>query len=534
MDSRGEGFGADNPENCNNNTDSVPDSLRTSSDSGRYCNSVQSYALSNDDKEDNRSDSVSLRKTRTTLFSPHIRAVRLRIVRRMFGIVLVLATFCLTMMTLYFGASYNIGRYYHKIKIIAVVQDDDWNNINSIPALTEAVAPLIATVPGTWEIFNSSSFKTQFRVKSDDKINARITKLIYDEKYWIAVNIKPNVTSKLYDSLIQPNAEPFNSTDMFQITYESGRDATNLKSYILPLATKFQTLFQNYYVTKYLPAVMESILEQNNNTLNHNNLITASSISFGIIDHKPIPDRIYLLPTQTSIIYCLLLSTFQFLVMRPVHSDVCKLLKPRHYILYRVMAPFGIFFFASAFFCTVSAIFHISFTRAFGPSGFMIFWMTTWLFMTAIGGTNENVQAVVLNWKPQFTGFWVSGFTLLNIAPTFYPMALNSRFYRYGYMMPVYNASAIFRVIFFDISRHRMGRNYGVLVAWIALNITLLPLSLKIQGYLEKKKIEQQKREEEEIEAIKLEEQAKEAAAAEAAAIAAAEAEAASISTQIR
>ena len=65
---------------------------------------------------------------------------------------------------------------------------------------------------------------------------------------------------------------------------------------------------------------------------------------------------------------------------------------------------------------------------------------------------------------------------------SFFPLALNNNVYRYGYMMPVHNAIDIYRVIFFDVSRRKMGRNYGILTALIALNTVLLPFVSKYAG----------------------------------------------------
>lgn len=441
-----------------------------------YAPSISSY---DDQGDDVKSITASLKNVGTTFFSSHIRETRKQIVKQMLLVILMFGVFCCTIITLYFGATYKTSQYYHKIHIIAVVQDDIWDNSTiSMPALTAVIPSLIAAVPGTWHIYNTTAFEKKFEVQND-KINHRINKLIYDEKFWVAVNIKPNITSTIYNSLVDSNAPAFNSSDMLQVIYESGRDATNAKSSIVPLAYQFEAMLQNYYTSNYLPNLISNIVEKNF-TLNHKNLAAAGQMLFGDIDYRPLPDRSYLSPTQVGIIYCLLLSIFQFMLMSPVHIAVAKVLNPKHYVFYRILASFGIFFFASLLFCTVSAIYQMNFTRTFGRAGFVIYWMSTWLFMMAVGGLNENVIGVIFSWKPQILGFWISSFVILNLAPTFFPMALDSVFYRYGYAMPVYNASAIFRVIFLDISKHRMGRNYGILVAWIALNTFLLPFSLKL------------------------------------------------------
>ncbi|CAI4527574.1 AFH_G0030380.mRNA.1.CDS.1 [Saccharomyces cerevisiae] len=154
---------------------------------------------------------------------------------------------------------------------------------------------------------------------------------------------------------------------------------------------------------------------------------------------------------------------------------MAKVLRPANGLIYRIAMSWFTFFFASLFFCTTTAIFQVDFTKSFGRGGFVVYWMSTWLFMLAAGGANENAVMLVITLGPQYLGFWILSFVILNIAPSFFPLALNNNVYRYGYMMPVHNVIDIYRVIFFDVTRRKMGRNYGILVALIALNTALLP-----------------------------------------------------------
>ena len=61
-------------------------------------------------------------------------------------------------------------------------------------------------------------------------------------------------------------------------------------------------------------------------------------------------------------------------------------------------------------------------------------------------------------------------------------MVLNNQFYRYGYAMPLHNAVDIYRVIFLDLSRNKLGRNYGILTAWVAVTHIIFPFVMKIAG----------------------------------------------------
>ncbi|KAG0664132.1 hypothetical protein C6P44_001204 [Monosporozyma unispora] len=104
--------------------------------------------------------------------------------------------------------------------------------------------------------------------------------------------------------------------------------------------------------------------------------------------------------------------------------------------------------------------------------------MSTWLFLWAVGGANKNM--VIFAVRPGIVGFWILGFLIVNLSSTYYPFVLNNNFYRYGYIFPVHNLIAIYRVIFFNTSRWKMGTNYGILIAWIVINIAAMPFFLTL------------------------------------------------------
>lgn len=162
-------------------------------------------------------------------------------------------------------------------------------------------------------------------------------------------------------------------------------------------------------------------------------------------------------------------------------------LKPIHMLLYRYIIAYVNYFFLSLFFCAVSAAFQVNFTLAFGKGGFVVAWMSSWLLMAAVGGANENMITIILSFGPQYLGFWLIFWVVMNISPSFYPMALCNNFYRYGYAMPIHNGVEIFRVIFLNLDKKDLGRNYGILVAWCVVNALFFPVAMKVVIYKKKK-----------------------------------------------
>ncbi|SMN17712.1 similar to Saccharomyces cerevisiae YGR197C SNG1 Protein involved in resistance to nitrosoguanidine (MNNG) and 6-azauracil (6-AU) [Maudiozyma saulgeensis] len=450
------------------------------------------------DKIDSNSSNDTLQKIQTRYFSPRLQNQRKKVFLQFLLTILIFAVFMFTIFTLFWGSNAFTVKYYPRIKLLAVFQDDilttEMEDLNVIP-LTAVMGQLISLMPGKWSIYNTSDeFINKYNLASDNTnksfvIDEKVTERIYHEYFWVSLNIKPNATLQLYNSIVNNTATPFNSSSIFEVMYESGRDPTNMKTAILPIMQNLDTAFEEYYSYNYLPSLITNITTKYPNiTFNPFNVATMGKIGFNYIDYRPFYRRGLITPAQIGIIYGLIITVFQFLVYTPLHMEMAKYLNAKNYIIYRILISFITFFFTSLFYCTVSAMYGFDFTKAFGRGGFMVYWMSSWLYMLACGGANENVVSLIFLWKPQFLGFWILSFVIINLGPAFFPMALDNVFYRYGYAMPIHNAVGIFRVIFMDTSRRHMGRNYGVLVAWIVINTILQPFVIRFVAKVNRKR----------------------------------------------
>lgn len=456
----------------------------TLSDGESSIASKQSYRPGNDESEDPEAQLPPVVKTGTRFFSPRLREQRKKILISFFKVNFILLLVIFIIFTIFWGSTYRTASHYHKIKLIAVIQDDDitFGMENITMPMTSALPGIIENVPGHWNVYSSTTFADTYNVPQDmESINKKIIDLIYHEAYWLAINVKPNATSNLYQAITSENTTFFNTTDQFQLIYESGRDPTTVPGYILKLGQTVEDAFASFYSKQYLPSMVKNITTSE---INLSNTLMSGDMEWDAIDYRPFYDRLLLTVTQVGTVYLVILTVFQFMNFAPLHGEMAKLLKGNSRILYRVLFSLVTYFFLSLFYCTVSAMYQVDFTRAFGRGGFMVYWMTTWLFMWAVGGANENVVGLMFAWRPQFLGIWMLGFIAMNICTAFFPFVLNSNFYRFGYFMPVHNLVDIYRVIFLDLSRWKMGRNYGILIAWIVLNTATLPFFMKVTGML--------------------------------------------------
>lgn len=84
---------------------------------------------------------------------------------------------------------------------------------------------------------------------------------------------------------------------------------------------------------------------------------------------------------------------------------------------------------------------------------------------------------------------------VINLSPTISPLVLCPKFYRYGYAIPLKNFYDLLQVSYFNAWKAHVGRNVGVLIAWIVVSNACLPFAMKWLAHKkakdkEKKKLE--------------------------------------------
>ncbi|CAL9732108.1 nitrosoguanidine resistance protein Sng1p [Monosporozyma unispora] len=451
--------------------------------------SIESYRPSIDDDRKSKQESLAtgleIKRTTTRLWSPKMKLERKKILTQFLRINVVYALFCFTVLVFAWGTVYNTSGHYNKIKILAVLQDDQLSSFetnNNIHPVTEIFPSLIKQTQGNWHIYDESTFKWKYNLQTTEEIDAKIVKLIYDENYWVALNVKPNVTTSMVRSLTVQNQTAFNATDFFQIVYETGRDPAHVMTYMVPLVNEVEMGFVQYCMESFTPSLIKNVTSQNPNIkINWKNLATMMNMQFENVDAVAFTNRILLMSTQVGCTFAILLSIFQFLIYGALHGQVAPLLRKRSRIYYRIFISMVTHFFSSLYWCTVSAMFQVDFTVKFGRGGFMVYWMSTWMYMWACGSANENVISILFAVYPQYLGFWILGFIVCNLTTGFFPMVLNNNFYRIGYIFPLRNMIDLNRSILIgtNSSPSKYGRCYGVFAAWIIISTALLPFVMK-------------------------------------------------------
>ena len=293
---------------------------------------------------------------------------------------------------------------------------------------------------GDWKIYNTSEFET-IASKHNNTINEEVIRQIHHQNYWASIYVKQNSSYNIYNALA--NGNQYNVSDSVYCYYETGRHLTSVGLYVVASIDAIQTMWLDQNL------VMRDIVRIGNITLDNANsvAVATTALAFQIIDMRPSTSGVLVAALQIGLLYLVIVSFSVSIFCRytpisGINGEAKKLL------LYRVFASIISYFVISLMFGLVTLAFQVDFAVTFGKSGFLVYWMVTFLTMWSVGLANELAAMLILTIYPPMVGFWLIFWVIINITPTFTPIALLPEFYRYGYAMPLHNAFEIYSVIF--------------------------------------------------------------------------------------
>jgi len=194
--------------------------------------------------------------------------------------------------------------------------------------------------------------------------------------------------------------------------------------------------------------------------------LVSQPISYTVVNVRPFDVPVATAVDFVGLIYLLILSFIVTMAHYAARVDATHLedrLTFKWLIIIRIINPIIMYFFISCFYSLLSVAFQVPFNRFYGSSGFVIYWMMSWLAMCALGGAVESVITIL---TPRFIPFFLLIWIIVNVSVCVFPPALLPAVYRYAYATPFYNVQQTVRSIIFG-TRNQMGLNFGVQIAWI-------------------------------------------------------------------
>ncbi|KAF2226890.1 hypothetical protein BDZ85DRAFT_256934 [Elsinoe ampelina] len=335
----------------------------------------------------------------------------------------------------------------------------------------------------------------------------QVREAVYRNKYWAAIIINGNATASLTKAVTNGDTS-FDPLGTCQLVYNQARDQTAWDSYVFPMVSEFLTQITSSVGSQWSRTVLQNATTDA--TLRENIARVPQAISpaigFSMYNLRPFyPYQIT--PTVTvGLIYLIILSFFSFSFYLPVYT---KLIKPQGHpplkfwqmVFVRYIGIQGAYLFLSLAYSIVSLAFQVNFSTPnvvqsdteaalvmvngsknpvkYGAATFPLFWCLNYVGMMALGLACENVAMIV---GQPWTGLWLIFWVISNVSTSFYPIEIEPHFFYWGYAWPLHNVVEATRTILFDL-HNRLGLNFGVLLAWAAVNTLVFPVCCRFMKY---------------------------------------------------
>ncbi|PNS18828.1 hypothetical protein CAC42_5367 [Sphaceloma murrayae] len=439
-----------------------------------------------------------------------LKAVRREVYSKWLLTTVVLMAFIMAVLSLYWGALLHVEQNLSSF-VIAVVDFDGlaapFNQTGPAPIVGPAIHQLARTMvaSGKPTLGWGPLFAADFNYDP-----MMIRERVYKNDFWAAILINANATAALTNA-VQTGDMTYEPLGACQVIYNQARDQTTWDSYIYPILSEFLTQASTSVGSQWSRTILQNATTDA--TLRSNIARVPQAISpaigFSMFNLRPFyPYQVT--PTVTvGLIYLIILSFFSFSFYLPVYT---KLLKPQGHpplkfwqmVIVRYIGIQGAYLMLSLAYSLVSLAFQVNFSQPnaaqgptevaitgmgnlnpvkFGRATFPVFWFINYIGMVALGLACENVAMLI---GQPWTGLWLIFWVITNVSTSFYPIEIEPHFYYWGYAWPLHNVVEATRTVLFDL-HDRLGLNFGILIAWAAVNTVLFPAACWVMKWKTKK-----------------------------------------------
>ncbi|KAF9638605.1 putative mnng and nitrosoguanidine resistance protein [Lasiodiplodia theobromae] len=415
--------------------------------------------------------------------------------------------FILAVLSIYWATFHHLPANIKKLVVYVVDMDGTGPYTASATGHAPIVGPAITKLATQ---MSQQSVTLGYRIMSgeafkNDPVQVRLA--VYKQEAWASIVINPNATALLY-STVQTGNSSYDPLGACQVTYVEARDETTWHNYIQPLLDQFIIQATTTASRRWASAALQNASDPAV-LANLRAAPQALSPAIGFSRYNLRPFYPYVAePTVTiALIYLIIISFFSFSFYLPIHL---KYLKPEGHpplrfwqlVIWRWCATVAAYLFLSLAYSLISLAFQINFSGgnpvssnvlstnishgnpdAYGKGTFPVYWMLNFCGMAALGLACENVAMLI---GQPWMGLWLIFWVITNVSTAFYNIDTEPGFYRWGYAWPLHHVVEATRTILFD-TYSNIGLNFGVLLAWAAVNTILFPFMCYFMRYKTKK-----------------------------------------------
>ncbi|KAF2645600.1 hypothetical protein P280DRAFT_531841 [Massarina eburnea CBS 473.64] len=433
-----------------------------------------------------------------------LRQVRNRAFGKWLLTTAVLMAFILAVLSIYWGVFFEVRNRLHNLRVLVV----DFDGQQPYNTQTPLVGPTITQI--VERMLNSGQPTLGFDIRppsefSNDPIQVR--QAVYNFDAWAAIVINPNTTALLYSAVNTRNTS-YDPLGACALIYQDSRDDTNWYDFMLPILSAFMTEAQSSVGKAWAQQVLQNASDPT--TLGNIQAVPQAinpAIGFSQYNLRPFYPYTGIPAVSIGLIYLIIISFFSFSFYLPIHMQYINPnghppLKFYQLIVWRWCATISAYLFLSLAYSFVSFAFQINFTStnpvtsptqvtdiafgnppAYGHGTFPVYWMLNFWGMIALGLACENVAMVV---GAPWMGMWLIFWVITNVSTSFYDVEIAPGFYHWGYAWPLHYVVEGSRSILFDL-HSRIGLDFGVLIAWGAVNTAFFPFCCWFQRWKTKR-----------------------------------------------
>ncbi|KAL5522259.1 hypothetical protein ACEPAF_2116 [Sanghuangporus sanghuang] len=315
---------------------------------------------------------------------------------------------------------------------------------------------------------------------------------IVDERAWLAVVVNTNATNNLTAARFAGDTS-YDPSSAISVYYAQARNEVVTGTYLLPIITQFLTNFTTNYSTgsaqRYLAAIVA-----NNGTVNVTALNSIAQapqtitpgVAFEVRNVRPYTTPEAQAPLLVGQIYICIFAFMMTMAHSTARSFISDYLTLPSYLILRIVTPLLIYLPLSLSYALISVAFKLPFNggRFNYGAGFMAFFGFVYLGMAALGLALEAMGTLL---GPRFVPFFLVLLIIVNVSTAVLPPELQPNLYSYGAGFQFWNIQQATRTILFDTYSH-MGKNAGILIAWVLISCCTTALSTWFMRYWEVRK----------------------------------------------
>lgn len=406
---------------------------------------------------------TAVRTELVDLWHSSLRGVHVEVVKKSAVLVLVLITAVMAMLSIYWGSFHNRHNRMHNLKVWVL----DFDNSTVGRSVVEFMTPYAASgAPTTFgfEVVSTGEYGGDVATVLDD---------IVDEKAWAAIAIAPNATISLTNAVAGAGTTAKVFTEyLIQYIYNTGRAEGVAFQTMLPVINGLKDAWTQQFAAQWLQSLAATLSPQNLSELATSAPgLVAEPVTWTFVDVRPYKGDISPAILVTGLIYLIIVSFYQVPHFQRVHPLISSRVKLVQAMTHRFLLNGLSMFILSLFFSLVSLAFGADFSGSakYGRGGFVVYWLTNFMAMWALGGASENMVSCIMAVFPPGLGYWLAFWVASNSATSFSPLELSPRVYRIGKALPVHNAQQAIRTVLFNTKSH-VAVNFGVFAVWIVVN----------------------------------------------------------------